>query len=68
MPTYKAKKVIADLERLGCEQVKSNGGSHQKIRNPAANKTTVVAVHKGKDLTQEYVKDVYKQLGLKFEK
>ena len=68
MPTYKAERVIRELEKLGCEQVKSNGGSHQKIRNPATNKSTIVAVHKGKDLTQEYVKDVYKQLGLKFDK
>lgn len=68
MPTFKPAKVIQALEQLGCVKVKNNGGSHQKMKNPATGKTTVVAVHKGKDLTQEYVKDVYKQLGLKFDK
>lgn len=68
MPTYKPERVIQALESQGCVRVKNNGGSHQKITNPANGKTTTVAVHKGKDLTQEYVKDVYKQLGLKFDK
>lgn len=67
MPTYKPKQVIRDLKRKGCVQVKSNHGSHQKFRNPKNGNTSIVAVHNGKDLTQENVKDIYRQLGLELD-
>lgn len=67
MPTYKVQRVIRDIERKGCVRIKNNHGSHQKFMNPQNGNISIVAVHEGKDLTQENVKDIYKQLGLKLD-
>lgn len=67
MPTYKVQRVIRDIERKGCVRIKNNHGSHQKFLNPQNGNISIVAVHEGKDLTQENVKDIYKQLGLKLD-
>ena len=67
MPTYKVQRVIRDIERKGCVRIKNNHGSHQKFMNPQNGNISIVAVHEGRDLTQENVKDIYKQLGLKLD-
>ena len=67
MPTYKARRVIRDLERKGCVHIKTKHGSHQKFTNPKNGKTTIVAVHNSKDLTQKNVEDIYEQLGLELD-
>ena len=66
MPTYKAKQVLRDLEKK-CEVVPTNGGSHRKFRNPKTGQITVVPAHFGTDLPQYFVKNIYKQLGLKLD-
>lgn len=66
MPKYKAKQVLRDLEKK-CELIPGKKGSHQKFMNPQNGNISIVAVHEGKDLTQENVKDIYKQLGLKLD-
>ena len=66
MPTYKIRRVLRDLERK-CETVPNNDGSHQKFRNPKTGQTTVVPVHYGRDLTERFVKKIYKQLGLELD-
>ena len=65
MPTYKTRKVLRDLESK-CE-ILSSKGSHQKFRNPKTGQTTVVPTHFGTDMPQYFVKDIYKQLGLKLD-
>ena len=67
MPTYKPRQVMRDLKRKGCVLVKNDGGSHQKVKNPKNNMTTVIAVHLGKDFDKGTVKDIYDQLGLKLD-
>lgn len=64
MPTYKVRQVLRDLESK-CEVIPNNNGSHQKFRNPLNGKTAIVPAHFGKDMPQYFVKEIYKQLGLK---
>ena len=66
MPTYKVRRVLRDLESK-CEVIPNNDGSHQKFRNPKTGQSAVVPVHHGKDLPQYFVKEIYKQLGLKLD-
>lgn len=66
MPTYKVRRVLRDLERK-CEAMPSNDGSHQKFRNPKTGQTSVVPVHYGTDLPQYFVREIYRQLGLKLD-
>lgn len=46
----KPRQALRELQRRGCELVKNNGGSHQKVRNPLNGKTAPVPVHLGKDI------------------
>ena len=66
MPTYKTRRVPRDLESK-CEVLPDNGGSHRKFRNPQTGQTTTVPAHFGTDLTEHFVKKIYRQLGLKLD-
>jgi len=66
MPTYKTRRVLRDLESK-CEVIPNNNGSHQKFRNPMTGQTTIVPAHFGKDMPQYFVKEIYRQLGLKLD-
>ena len=66
MPTYKTRRVLRDLESK-CEVLPNNNGSHQKFRNPKTGQTTTVPAHFGKDMPQYFVRNIYKQLGLKLD-
>ena len=63
MPTYKTRRVLRDLESK-CEVIPNNNGSHQKFRNPMTGQTAIVPAHFGRDLSERFVKKIYKQLGL----
>ena len=60
----KPKNALQILLKKGCVQVKNNHGSHQKIKNPANNKTTVLPMHMGKDIDDNLWKKILKELGL----
>ena len=66
MPTYKTRRVLRDLMSK-CEVVPNNNGSHQKFRNPKTGDTTIVPAHFGKDMTERFVKKIYRQLGLELD-
>lgn len=42
-----AKQMIRLLEKNGFAAVSSRSGSHQKMKNPATGKMTIVPVHTG---------------------
>lgn len=60
----KPKEALRILLQKGCIQVKNNHGSHQKIKNPANNKTTVLPVHLGKDIDDILWRKILKELEL----
>ena len=66
MPTYKTRRVLRDLMSK-CEVVPNNNGSQQKFRNPKTGDTTIVPAHFGKDMTERFVKKIYRQLGLELD-
>lgn len=60
----KPKEALRILLQKGCVQVKNNHGSHQKIKNPANNKTTPLPMHFGKDIDDVLWKKILKALEL----
>ena len=60
----KPEQGIRELEREGCQRVKGGKGGHQKMYNPATNMTTVVPMHKSKDLKNHDWRSIRRQLGL----
>lgn len=66
MPTYKAKQVLRDLERK-CELIPGKKGSHRKFRNPKTGQTSIFPAHFGRDFSEQFVKKVYRQLGLELD-
>ena len=66
MPTYKTRRVLRDLESK-CEVIPNNNESHQKFRNPKTGQTTTVPAHFRRDLSERFVKEIYRQLGLKLD-
>jgi mRNA interferase HicA len=59
------REIARRLRQLGCVEIKRrSGGSHQKWKNPAANRATVLPDWGGKDLKLGTVKTAVKQLGL----
>ena len=60
----KPKEALRILLQKGCIQVKNNHGSHQKIKNPVNNKTTVLPVHLGKDIDDILWRKILKELEL----
>lgn len=59
------REVARKLSRLGCQEVPRRGrGTHRKWRNPAANRSTVVPDHGGKDLKTGTLRALVRQLGL----
>ena len=66
MPTYKTRRVLRDLESK-CEVIPNNNGSHHKFRNPVTGQTSIVPAHFRRDLSERFVKDIYRQLGLELD-
>lgn len=60
----KPREALNRLLKKGCVLVKNNHGSHQKIKNPANNKTTVVPIHLGKDIDDVLWKKILNELEL----
>jgi predicted RNA binding protein YcfA (HicA-like mRNA interferase family) len=60
----KPKEALRRLLQKGCIQIKNNHGRHQKIKNPANNKTTVLPIHLGKDIDDVLWKKILKALDL----
>ena len=58
-----AKQMIRLLEKNGFVVVASNSVSHQKMKNPATGKTTIVPVHTG-TLGKGLEHKILKQAGL----
>lgn len=59
------REVARKLGRLGCQEFpRRGGGTHRKWRNPAANRSSVVPDHGGKDLKLGTLRAVVRQLGL----
>ena len=59
----KPEQAIRQLKREGCIE-EGGKGSHRKIYNPATNRTTVVPMHKGKDIKNHEWRNIRRQLGL----
>ena len=59
----KPEQAIRLLQSEGCI-VKSGKGGHRKIFNPKTNMTTVVPMHKGKDIKDHEWRNIRRQLGL----
>lgn len=60
----KPREALRYLTQKGCIQIKNNHGSHQKIKNPANNRTTIIPIHMGKDIDDILWKKILKDLGL----
>ena len=60
----KPREALSRLLKKGCVLVKNNHGSHQKIKNLANNKTTVVPIHLGKDIDDVLWRKILNELEL----
>ncbi len=59
------REAARKLAALGCREVpRRGGGAHRKWNNPAANRSTVLPDHGGKDLRLGTVRAAVRQLGL----
>ena len=63
IPIVKAKDFCKHLIRYGCEEI-SIRGSHHKIHNPSTGRTSVVAIHSGKEVDRGAFSSVLSQLGI----
>ena len=63
VPILKAKDFFRLLIKYGCIAV-SIKGSHHKILNPKTSKTSIVAIHAGKDIDRGAFTSVLSQLGI----
>ena len=66
IPILKAKDFYAHLIKFGCVAV-SVRGSHHKLQNPATSRTSVVAIHAGKDVDRGAFSSVLSQLEIDIE-
>ena len=66
IPIIKAKDFYNYLVKYGCIEV-SVRSSHHKIHNPKNGKTSVVAIHSGKDVERGSFSGVLRQLGIDVE-
>ena len=60
----KPREALSRLLKKGCVLVKNNHGSHQKVKNLANNKTTVVPLHFGKDIDDVLWRKILNELEL----
>lgn len=59
------REAARKLAALGCREVPRRGsGAHRKWTNPAANRSTVLPDHGGKDLKPGTLRAAVRQLGL----
>lgn len=59
------REAARKLAVLGCREVpRRGGGVHRKWTNPAANRSTVLPDHGGKDLKPGTLRAAVRQLGL----
>ena len=63
IPIVKAKDFHKYLLKYGCLNISTNG-SHHKVLNPKNNKSSVVAIHAGKDVDKGAFSGVLNQLGI----
>jgi mRNA interferase HicA len=64
----KYREVARKLRKLGCEEmVQRSSGSHQKWRNPASGRGTVVPDWGNADLRIGTIRAIVRQLGLDWE-
>ncbi|MDR1328940.1 MAG: type II toxin-antitoxin system HicA family toxin [Oscillospiraceae bacterium] len=63
LPVIKAKDMYGLLIQYGCEE-KTVRGSHHKIYNPKTGRTSVIAIHSGKDVTRAVFAAILAQLGI----
>lgn len=63
IPIVKARDFCDFLVKYGCAEI-SVKGSHHKIYNPQTRKTSVIAIHSGKDLDRGTFSGVLRQLGI----
>lgn len=66
IPVIKAKDFYWFLVKYGCQMV-SVRGSHHKIFNPNAKKTSVVAIHSSQDVDKGSFSGILGQLGIDVE-
>jgi mRNA interferase HicA len=65
----KYREISRKLRTLGCEEIpRRGGGSHRKWINRGSGKGTIIPDHGAKDLKNNLVKGVVKQLGLDWKK
>lgn len=61
----KYTEFVKELKKAGCEfSTKGGKGSHIKVANPANGKKTTMPFHKGKEIKNNTMKGIKKQLGL----
>lgn len=60
----KPEQAIRQLKKEGCIERGGKGG-HRKVYNPATGKTSVVPMHKNKDIKDHEWRNIRRQLGLK---
>jgi mRNA interferase HicA len=59
------REAARKLAALGCQEVpRRGGGAHRKWANPAANRSTVLPDHGGRDLKMGTLRAAVRQLGL----
>jgi predicted RNA binding protein YcfA (HicA-like mRNA interferase family) len=63
LPQITAQQMIRALERHGFVQSSRSSTSHVKLRHPNG-RTTIVAVHKGRDLPRPIVRAILRQTGI----
>jgi predicted RNA binding protein YcfA (HicA-like mRNA interferase family) len=66
LPVITASELRRLLIRYGCVE-RSVKGSHHKIFNPKTGRTSVIAVHGGRDLDRGAFDAILEQLGVEIE-
>ena len=62
VPVLKPKEVVANLERIGFQEVRQRG-SHKQFRHPDGRGTTV-PFHSGRDISPILLRQIAKDVGL----
>jgi len=63
IPIIKGKDFYKHLVRYGCIEV-SIKGSHHKLHNPKASKTSIISIHSNKDIRKGSFASALNQLGI----
>ena len=67
LPSLKALDVIAALEAVGFEVVRTAGSHHRLVHIDDPARATTVRVHKGRDLPRPVLRAIIKQAGMTVE-